>query len=124
MARRRGGEGGGQGALIATTAPGTNAMILEPGSAIKIPAGSVLGFQVHYTANGKAAADQSSVGLIFAKQPPEREIHSSAFANALLRVPPGASDQAVDSAIEFTEDSHITALFPHTHLAARAGNTG
>ena len=108
------------GTLIATTAPGTNAMTFEPGQAIRIPAGSQLLFQVHYTANGKEATDQSSVGMIFAKEAPKQEIHNSAFVNLLLRLPPGADNQAVDSAIEFTQDSHITALFPHTHLRGKS----
>ncbi|HLJ46947.1 MAG TPA: hypothetical protein VKU01_13110 [Bryobacteraceae bacterium] len=110
---------GSPGTLIATTAPGTNALIFEPGSALKIAAGSTLLFQVHYTANGTAATDESSVGMIFAKAPPQREIHTSAFLNHLLKVPAGSTDQAVDSAIEFTEDTHITALFPHTHLRGK-----
>ena len=59
------------GALIATTAPGTNAMIFKPGTALRIKAGSVLTFQIHYTTNGAAANDTSSVGIIFAKQPPQ-----------------------------------------------------
>ncbi|HYL36649.1 MAG TPA: thiol-disulfide isomerase [Bryobacteraceae bacterium] len=110
----------GPGTLIATTAPGTNAMIFEPGSALKIPAGSTLIFQVHYTANGKAASDTSSVGMILAKEPPQREIFTSAFLNPLLKVPAGASNQAVDTAIEFSQDTHITALFPHTHLRGKS----
>ncbi len=61
----------GPGTLIATTAPGTNAMIYEPGQAMKVSAGSELIFQVHYTANGKEATDQSSVGMVFAKEPPK-----------------------------------------------------
>jgi hypothetical protein len=108
------------GRLIATTAPGTNAMTIEPGQAIRIPAGSQLLFQVHYTANGKEATDQSSVGMIFAREAPKQELHNSAFVNLLLRLPPGADNQAVDSAIEFTQDSHITALFPHTHLRGKS----
>ena len=108
------------GTLIATMAPGTNAMIFEPGKAVRIPAGAQLLFQVHYTANGKDVTDQSSVGMIFAKEAPQQEIHNSAFVNVLLRLPPGADNQAVDSAIEFTQDSHITALFPHTHLRGKS----
>jgi hypothetical protein len=111
---------GGPGTLIAATAPGTNAMIYEPASALKIPAGSTILFQIHYTANGKAAADQSSVGMIFAKEPPRREIHTSAFLNPLLKIPAGASSQPIDSAIEFTADTHITALVPHTHLRGKS----
>jgi Copper type II ascorbate-dependent monooxygenase, C-terminal domain len=110
----------GPGNLVAATAPGTNAMIFEPGSALKIPAGSTILFQVHYTANGKAAADQSSVGLIFAKEHPQREIHTSAFLNPLLKIPAGAASQPIDSAIEFTADTHITALIPHTHLRGKS----
>jgi len=110
----------GPGTLIATTAPGTNAMIYEPGEAVKVPAGSELIFQVHYTANGKEATDQSSVGMVFAKEPPKQEIHNSAFLNFMLKLPPGSDNQAVDSAIEFTQDVHITALFPHTHLRGKS----
>jgi len=110
----------GRGTLIATTAPGTNAMTFQPGTAIRIGAGAVLTFQIHYTANGKAATDRTSVGLIFAKEPPKLEIRNSAFVNIALRLPAGVSDQAVDSAILFNEDSHIWALFPHTHLRGKS----
>ena len=64
--------------------------------------------------------DQSSVAMIFAKEPPKQEIHNSAFVNVLLKLPPGADNQAVDSAIEFNQDVHITALFPHTHLRGKS----
>jgi mono/diheme cytochrome c family protein len=108
------------GTLIATTAPGTNAMIFDPGSALKIPAGASILFQMHYTANGKAATDQSSIGLVFAKGTPQREIRTGNFYNPLLKLPAGTADQAIDSAIEFSEDTHITALFPHTHLRGKS----
>ena len=109
-----------RGALIATTAPGTNAMTFRPGSALLIKAGSVLTFQVHYTANGTAADDVSSVGFLFAKEPPQQEVRTSAFINATFVLEPGVADKEVDSGIEFTEDSHITALFPHTHLRGKS----
>ena len=115
-----GGLRGGPGNLIATTAPGTNAMIYSKGEAMRIPKGSDLILQVHYTANGKAETDLSSVGVIFAKQPPEREMRNSAIMNPLMKVPAGAADQAIDTAIEFTQDAHITALFPHTHLRGKS----
>lgn len=110
----------GRGTLIATTAPGTNAMTFRPGTAIHIGAGAELTFQIHYTANGKATSDKTSVGMIFAKESPKLEIRNSAFINATFRLPAGAGDQAVDSAIQFNEDSHIWALFPHTHLRGKS----
>jgi len=115
-----GGGGEGPGTLIATTAPGTNAMVYAPGDAMKIPAGANLVLQVHYTTNGKAETDRSSVGLIFAKEPPQREVHNSAILNGMLKIPAGAPDQAIDTAIEFNQDVHITALFPHTHLRGKS----
>ncbi len=115
------GQGNGMmDTLIATTAPGTNAMVFAPGNAIRIRAGATLMLQVHYTANGTAATDQSSVGLIFAKGAPKQEVRTSAFLNPLLKIPAGADNQEVDSAIVFNEDAHITAIFPHTHLRGKS----
>jgi hypothetical protein len=105
--------------LIGTTAPGTNAMIFRPGTALMVKAGSVLILQMHYTTNGLAAKDKSSVGMIFAKQPPQLEMRTGAFVNPLFVIPPGASNHQVDSAIEFTEDAHIWGLIPHTHLRGK-----
>ena len=121
-ARNRNANGGAvnRGPLIATTAPGTNAQIFTPGTAMRIKAGAVLTFQVHYTATGKPEQDLSSVGFVFAKQEPRQEIRSASFVNVQLRIPPGAEDYRVDSQIEFTQDSHVVALFPHTHLRGKS----
>jgi hypothetical protein len=108
------------GALIATTAPGTNAIIFKPGTALQIRKGAVLTFQMHYTTNGTAAKDRSSLGIIFAKQAPQLEMRSSAFVNPMFEIPAGAANYAVPSAIEFSADSHIWALIPHTHLRGKS----
>jgi len=107
------------GVLIATTAPGTNSMTFPEGTALRIRAGSKLTFQIHYTANGKATDDTSSVGLIFAKQPPRQEMRTTAFMNPMFTLPPGDPDKEVDSAIEFNQDTHIYAIFPHTHVRGK-----
>jgi hypothetical protein len=108
------------GILIATTAPGTNAMTFAPGRAIRIRAGTTLVLQIHYTAYGTAASDMTRVGVIYAKEPPRQEIRTSAFMNGTLKLPAGSPDTEVDSAIQFLEDSHITAIFPHTHLRGKS----
>ena len=92
----------------------------QAGLCIRIKAGAVFYFQVHYTSNGTAAKDRTSVGMIFAKHPPQQEMRNSAFVNPLFMIPPGAEDKVVESAIEFSEDSHIWALFPHTHLRGKS----
>jgi hypothetical protein len=40
--------------------------------------------------------------------------------NPQLLLPAGAQNQRVDSEIEFTADSHIWALIPHTHLRGKS----
>jgi len=109
-----------RGPLIATTAPGTGAVLYRPGQALRIKAGSVLTLQMHYTAAGKPEKDRTSVGFIFAKEPPQQEVRTSSFLNPQLVIPPGAENHRVDSQIEFTQDSHIVALFPHTHLRGKS----
>jgi hypothetical protein len=110
----------GPGVLIATTAPGTNAMSFEPGTAMLIKAGSVLTFQMHYMAMGMAMKDQSSVGIIFAKQPPKQEVRAGAFYNPTFTLPAGNSDIEVDCVMEFNQDSHLLAIFPHAHLRGKS----
>jgi hypothetical protein len=119
-AGRPGGEGGNRGVLVATTAPGTNAQVFQPGQALLIKAGSVITFQVHYTAAGRGITDQSSIGFVFAKQPAAQEVRSGAFMNTQLEIPPRATSHRVDSAIEFGADTRILAIFPHTHLRGRS----
>jgi len=109
-----------RGPLIATTAPGTAAVVYRPEQALRIKAGSILTLQMHYTATGKAEQDKTSVGFIFAKEPPQQEVRSSSFLNPQLVIPAGAENHRVDSQIEFTQDSHIVALFPHTHLRGKS----
>lgn len=115
-----GSPGVNRGVLIATTAPGTNAVVFDPGTALLVKAGSILSFQVHYTANGTSYADRSSVGFVFAKEPVRQEIRASAFINARFALAPGKADQSVAAAIEFSEASHIWGLFPHTHLRGKS----
>jgi hypothetical protein len=108
------------GSLIATTAPGTNAMVFRPGTALQIKAGAVLTFQVHYTTDGEPAKDRSSVGMVFAKQPPAQEVRSYHFINGQLAIPAGAAGHKVNSEIGFTQDVTVWGLFPHTHLRGKS----
>jgi hypothetical protein len=108
------------GTPVAVVGLGANAMTFPPGSAFKIKAGSVLTLQIHYNAGDQPAEDMTSIGMIFAKEPPRLEMRYGAFLNGRFVLPPGDPDTEVDSAIEFTEDSHIWALGPHTHLRGKS----
>ena len=100
-------------------APGEAPLILRPGQAKLIKKGSVLIFQVHYTTNGEAGKDRTSVGLIFSKDPVEkRVITTGAFARN-LEIPPGHSNYESTANFTFKEDSHLDSLHPHMHVRGK-----
>lgn len=104
------------GTLIGGTAPGTNVMKFPEGTALRIRAGTVLTFQMHYTAKGHAMHDRTSVGFKFANGAPEEELRMAAFINGKLVLPAGAKNVQVASQLEPTETVKIWGLLPHTHL--------
>ncbi len=58
--------------VLSGTAPGDSPLVLAPGMAKRIPKGSRLLFQMHYTPNGTEQTDRSSVALVLAKEPPKQ----------------------------------------------------
>ena len=71
-------------------APGDLPLVLPPGTAKRIPAGSDFIIQMHYTPIGTVRTDRSSIALIFAKEPqPARPIRwaSSNRDSRFLRAP-------------------------------------
>ena len=102
--------------MIGTTAPGTNMVRFPEGTALRIPAGTTLVFQVHYTAHGHEVQDRSSVGFQFAKAVPTERVYAGAFLNAKFTLPAGQKDVMVPSTITINEPVKIYGLFPHTHV--------
>jgi peroxiredoxin len=115
---RRHPDGIGHGLLVAY-APGDLPAVFPAGAAKKIPRGSVLLFQMHYTPNGVEQTDRSSVGLIFAKGPPEREVVTRAVAQGRFEIPAGAASHEVKSATTFERDVELLGLMPHMHLRGK-----
>ena len=104
------------GALIGSTAPGTNVVSFPEGTALRLRPGTVLTFQMHYTAHGHETRDRSAVGFRFAKEMPNEEIFAAAFTNGAFTIPAGAKDVMVPSEITPTQPVKIWGLLPHTHL--------
>ncbi len=104
------------GVLIGGTAPGTNVMTFPKGTAARLRAGTVLTFQMHYTAHGHERKDRTSVGFRFASEMPDEEMRMSAYINGAFTLPAGQKDIAVTAELEPTEPIKIWGLLPHTHL--------
>jgi hypothetical protein len=108
------------GAILVGLAPGTEAAVLPPGTARLVKAGSTLTFQMHYTANGAAAKDQTSIGIRFASAPPEVEIQETALMNQNFTLAPGAANAVVEASMTVTDDITLWSLLPHTHLRGQS----
>ena len=109
----------GVGSFVAAFAPGQAVRTYAEGTAVKIPAGATLVFQMHYTASGKATTDRSKVGLVFAKEPPRQEVIIAALQNANFTLPAGAPDVQVDAEMTLNQDMTIWSMLPHTHVRGK-----
>ncbi len=107
------------GNLLAGVAPGEQPARYQPGMGKKIPAGARLIFQMHYTPNGKATTDVTTLGLKYAKETPQHAIHTRPVLNTSFRIPAGASNHEVKSSYVFQEDVRLVSLMPHMHLRGK-----
>jgi hypothetical protein len=105
--------------MLVNWAVGEDAPVFLPGMAKRIPKGSTLVFQMHYTTNGTASSDRSRIGLIFAKEPPTREVRTGMIVNPLFAIPPGAANHEIAAEGTFTEDVSVWSLHPHMHLRGK-----
>jgi hypothetical protein len=96
-------------------APGQPPEILRSGQAKLIKAGSDIIFQVHYTPHGHATRDQSRLGIIFAKAPPEERVLTLSAGNGTFKIPPGDPNHRVDASFEVATDVKLSGLHPHMH---------
>ncbi len=88
----------------------------------RVPAGSKIVFQMHYTPNGKPEKDLSRLRLTFADESEvTEELVSVACLNQELEIPPGKSDVLVESvATDFPQDGKLLAMSPHMHLRGKS----
>jgi mono/diheme cytochrome c family protein len=105
--------------MLVNWAVGEDAPVFRPGMAKRIPAGSTLVFQVHYTTNGTSGRDRSRIGLVFAKNPPQVEVRTGMILNPLFSIPPGAADHQVEAEATFSDDVKVWTLHPHMHLRGK-----
>lgn len=108
-----------EGNLLAGFAPGEQPTRFPAGYAKKVPAGSKLMFQMHYTPNGTATKDVTTIGLRYSKEPPKHQIFTRPVLNTGFVIPAGADNHEVKSAYTFKEGAHIVSLMPHMHLRGK-----
>ena len=106
----------GTASTLVGWAPGDMPAVYSPGTARLLPAGSKLLFEVHYTPNGTAQTDRSTVGIQLAKKPPANRVEMNILANMQLKIPPGAANHKGELTYTFRDDARVLAFMPHMHL--------
>lgn len=93
-----------------------------PGRAVRIPKGSDLIFEVHYTPNGKAAPDQSKVAIRWASGAPAEEVHTQVFRKKRggFRIPAGNPHYRMEDTYYFERDVLLDSIRPHLHARAKS----
>ena len=112
-------ESGGD--FLAAYAPGMPPRILPEGVARRVPAGSKLKFQLHYTPKGTKQVDRSKIGLCFADPSTVRKDLKSGMAlDFRLRIPPGAADYVSRADFRFDQAGILYSMMPHMHLRGKS----
>ena len=114
----KGGENG-ENEFLVGYAPGMPPGILPAGRGKLLKAGSDVILQLHYTANGKPGTDQTTVGMIWAKEPVKERVYTIAATTNKFAIPPGDPNYEVDSSFEFGAETHVFGLMPHMHLRGK-----
>ncbi len=105
--------------MLLVYAPGSSPDQWSDNMAKFVPAGSDLIFQMHYTTNGHAAEDQTSVGMVFARHPPKMRVITLQLTNDTFVIPPGADNYRVQAAGTLPNDAVLLSFFPHMHLRGK-----
>lgn len=102
--------------------PGQRATIFPPGFARKIPAGSKLVFQMHYTPNGQEQTDVTQIGMTFMDASDvTHEVFTMVGIDQEFEIPPGEMNHVVKSSVNrLPADGVLLAVSPHMHLRGKA----
>lgn len=102
--------------------PGQRALELPPGRARKIPAGSKLVFQMHYTPNGVRREDTTRVGLQFANPADVTdEVFSVVALNQEFEIPPETDSYSVSAQVrQLPRRGELLAITPHMHYRGKS----
>ncbi|MBV8572025.1 MAG: hypothetical protein JO319_15510 [Acidobacteriaceae bacterium] len=104
--------------------PGHLAETRPAGYALRIPAGSYLQFQIHYSNRlNQELADRTSIGIVFAKEPVTHEVAQYEIWNNWFLIPPGDGNHKVTSCFTLPKDVMAVAYTAHMHFRGKSMET-
>ncbi len=105
--------------FITGRVPGGTAMTLDEGVAFRIPKGSVVGLQIHYTTTGKPEKNKMSVGFGFPRGVVHQELRHLQVTTSKYSIPPGAAAHEVRASRTLAMDATGIGMFAHMHLRGK-----
>jgi mono/diheme cytochrome c family protein len=104
---------------IGGVTPNKPGVVFDPGTARLLRGKSDIILQMHYTTNGTEAIDRTTVGVIFAKEPPKK-LQGGGFAlNPRFVIPAGDANHEVRATQAIMRDTMLTSLTPHMHMRGK-----
>jgi mono/diheme cytochrome c family protein len=104
---------------IGGVTPNKPGVLFAPGVARLLRGNSDIVLQIHYTTNGSAATDRTVVGVIYAKEPPEKVPVGGMALNARFAIPPNDGNHEVRAVQTIVKDTLLTSLTPHMHVRGK-----
>ncbi|MFP6618275.1 MAG: redoxin domain-containing protein [Pirellulaceae bacterium] len=102
--------------------PGQASTTLPPGLARRIPAGSKLVFQMHYTPVGKVVEDRTRLAMKFVEaNSVQHEVLTMLAMNRDFEIPPGVSNFRQEAMVDdFPQGARLLAIAPHMHVRGKS----
>lgn len=116
-----GGQFRGVGWLTAYV-PGQRSIALPDGYARRVPAGSKLVFQMHYTPNGAAQTDLTQVGIMTEEESAiTHEVFTVIGIDQEFEIPPRTAEHRVSAELDwFPQRGTLLGIMPHMHYRGRS----
>jgi hypothetical protein len=81
--------------------------------------GTDIVLEVHYHPNGKAAADQTSIGIHYAKKPASKYLDAVFLGNMDIDIPAGEKHYVRKGGVTLSSPVTVIGIVPHMHLLGR-----
>jgi len=109
---------------VAIYLPGHDAEVRPAGYAVKVPKGSYLEFDVHYSNRlGENVKDQTSIELVFSKERVQHEVKEYEMWNQRFLIPPNADNHRVTRCSTVSHDITALAYTAHMHYRGKSMTT-
>ncbi|MFO0953434.1 MAG: redoxin family protein [Isosphaeraceae bacterium] len=105
--------------FITGRVPGGDPMVLDDGTAVLIPKGSVIGLQIHLTTTGKPERAKISVGLRYPRTTVRKKLYHQQVYTRRFQIPPYAPAHPVGATRKLDFDATGIGLFSHMHVRGK-----